>query len=162
MPLIYLSSFQKAQKWEFKNPHNCFSIAVYQPKWVKPYQEASVFNILDANGDWIRPRNFIPEGHDPTQPDNQLLGRYFDALLEHYDRRRPQIEEWLASHTVRRVNLLCWCPYDRAAKRQLKDYGSFVCHSAAVGFYLQEFLGQRVQLDTDRKRMAWPEVSRSS
>jgi hypothetical protein len=155
-PTIYLSSFRQYHTGDIaRRIGQPFSIAVYQPQWWKEVPEAPLFNILNEKGDWIRPREFIPPNHDGTKPSQKVLQAYFEALFALYDTRRDQIRFWLRSQDVPRIGLLCWCPYDRAAKRQLEDFGSFVCHSAAVGEYLKR-LGYRVLRDVDRKRMVWP------
>lgn len=148
MTIVLLSSFKQHDATYLKQG-TAYSIAVYQPKWLPQLPVTRVFDIRDANGSWIRPRDFMPEGHDPTLPSDELLKRYRDALLGLYVSRRKAIGEFLHDHEGHRLTLCCWCPYDKAAQRQLHDYGSFVCHSAVVQAYL-EVAGVTVLRDLDR------------
>lgn len=140
--------YEHLEEYDFDN---AYSIAVYQPNWYRPLQVTSVFDIRNEAGEWTRPRDFIPEGHDPTQPSDELLRSYRNALMGLYLDRRDAISRLLSS-TSDDLTLCCWCPYDKAAKRQLHDYGSFVCHSAVVELYL-ELSGITVHRDPDRERM---------
>jgi len=126
------------------------SIAVYQPKWYPQLPVIEGFDIRH-NGQWTRPRDFMPEDHDATVPDPGLLEMYHDTLLGMYARRYEQIGAWLGTH-YGEWDFCCWCPYDKAAKRQLHDYGSFVCHSWAVESYLHVY-GIPVERDGDRQQM---------
>lgn len=149
---FHLSSFQRWHRRVDPVPELVYSIAVYQPEWYPEVEVAKCFNILDDRGRWIRPRNFIPDGHD-GRPDRDLMNRYFRALLLNYESRAEEIQRWVQDHRhSQSVYLLCWCPHDRAAKRQISQYGSFVCHSAAVGYYLRQ-QGCDVVYDNDRRKM---------
>jgi hypothetical protein len=129
-----------------------YSIAVYQPSWFDPLPKLYLFDIHDENGQWIRPRNFMPEDHDGA-PSPALLAVYHDTLLDLYRSRYAALRyKDLGELAYNDVALCCWCPYDKAAKRQLDDYGSFVCHSWAVESFLKE-LGVKVVRDLDRKDM---------
>lgn len=155
--MIFLTSFRRYFEADTKpKTPLAYSIAVYQPKWYPPLPETRVFDIRTPDGKWTRPRDFIPEGHDPTQPSDELLAQYRDVLLNLYRGRAEQIGEFLDEAGVNtgfNVVLCCWCPYDRAAKRQLHDYGSFVCHSAVVELYLNEAGVENVVRDADREQM---------
>lgn len=94
-------------------------------------------------GTWIRPREYVNL--------NAPLDGYFMALLDLYASRAADADEWLQS-VGDNVAVCCWCPYDKAAQRQLKEFGTFVCHTAAVGRFLQE-LGYGVAYDLDREKM---------
>lgn len=122
-----------------------FSAAVYQPKGYS-YVKAPWTDIRDANGNWIRPRNFL------SAPDP--LAAYHRALLDLYATRTGAIQTFLHSCEVERISpvFCCWCPKDRAAQRQLQEHGTFVCHTAVVGEVLEQF-GVGVWYDDDRRRM---------
>ena len=146
---VYLTSFKKNHE-EQQEGDTPWSIAVYQPKWLPALPETRVFDIRD-DGAWVRPRDFLTPGHDPTLPDIELIKRYRDKLLGMYAERRDEIGDFLrVAGDV--VCLCCWCPYDKAAQRQLHDYGSFVCHSAVVELFL-DIAGVEVMRDDDRKDM---------
>ena len=159
---IYLTSFKRFHAAEERGGLLDFqgqrmpgySIAVYQPKNYPRLPKLDIFDIRNEAGEWTRPRNFIR--YDDTPAHNEaLLRRYHDALVGMYQQRfeRGGFEvEDLEKALGDDVALCCWCPYDRAAQRQLKDYGSFVCHSTVVRTFLLE-LGTEVILDADREKM---------
>lgn len=125
-----------------------WSSAVYQPHWLPQLPKAEWMDIRpDRSGQWIRPREFMEQ-------ENPLDG-YFQALAELYQSRMGEVEDWIAGLTTRFNVICCWCPYDKAAKRQLQEWGTFVCHTAAVGQFLEE-LGFDVGIDEDRYKMVWP------
>ncbi len=148
-PTIHLTSFKRWHAGPGIQRGLAYSIAVYQPKWLPQLDVAPVFNILNEERNWIRPRDFIPPDHD-GKPNQALLRRYYQALTRLYDSREEQIQQFLRDHRLNsHIYLCCWCPYDRAAQRQIKDFGSFVCHAAVVGSWLVEH-GVRVMRDKPR------------
>lgn len=141
---VYLTSFFQSSKL---NPSiKRWSGAVYQPKGYN-YPKADCWDIR-KDGKWIRPREFL-EAEKP-------LIEYRNALWELYDSRRPQIEQWLGQHgwDEQFAAVCCWCPSDKAAKKQLDLFGSFVCHTSVVGEYLSEEMKIPVWYDSDRLKMA--------
>jgi hypothetical protein len=119
-----------------------FSIAVYQPHWMPQLPKLDVFDIRD-HGKWTRPRDFV-DREDP-------LKAYAEHLWRLYDERHHEISKTLAG-LPEEAALCCWCPYDKAAQRQLQQFGSFVCHSEVVGQVL-EYHGVSVGKDADRQDM---------
>lgn len=120
-----------------------WSAAVYSPRQFTHYPKAWWTDIRNEDGAWTRPRDFV------DRPDP--LGAYRAELLRLYRSREEQARAWV-SGVDDWAALCCWCPYDRAAQRQLEEHGSFVCHTAVVGEFLEE-LGVRVWYDQDRRRM---------
>lgn len=130
-----------------------FSAAVYQPKGYE--LPKADWTDIRRDGRWIRPRDFVTESGvyvgDP-------LESYARALFELYDSRIEEAQRWFHEvaqdyHTLGGIALACWCPYDRAAQRQLGEHGSFVCHTGPLGSWIESRLGHRVWNDTDRARM---------
>lgn len=144
---VLLTSFRR---WHQKPTGTAYSIAVYQPRWLPQLPETRIFDIRTEAGRWTRPRDFVPAEND-HHADPELLGHYRDALLALYETRRADIEEFVASLGPR-IALCCWCPYDESARRQLDQFGSFVCHSAAVELFLDQ-MGVTVIRDEDRCTM---------
>ncbi len=139
--MIYLTSFYKSKElWDEIEKQ---SAAVYQPKGFN-YPKAECFDIRDSSGRWIRPREFMTE--------KQPLVMYRKALLKLYKGRAKRILKWLAD-TDFDIALCCWCPYERAAQRQLKEWGSYVCHLSVVGEYLADNTEELVWYDSDRLKM---------
>lgn len=140
--MIYLTSFRKSA--EMTTEVEKWSAAVYQPKGFS-YPKVDCFDIRNARGQWIRPREFISE--------NEPLVIYRKALLNLYLGRSKRILKWVNS-TSGDIALCCWCPYERAAQRQIKEWGSFVCHLSVVGEYLTNYTEEVVWYDSDRLKMA--------
>lgn len=137
---VLLTSFQRSHNIG----HPACSVAVYQPEgYALPKVE---WADIRRGKVWTRPRDFIAE------PDP--LAAYHQSLLDLYRTREDQIRQWIEANGRfwTTMALCCWCPYDRAAQRQLGEHGSFVCHSAVVGEILEE-LGVRVWYDSDRRLM---------
>jgi hypothetical protein len=140
--MIYLTSFFKSD--ELPEDVQRWSAAVYQPRGYK-FPKADWTDIRDETGKWIRPREFLA-ARNPAEA-------YFDAMLAHYVRRIDAARSWLGELGLADAALCCWCPYDRAAKRQIEEFGSFICHTGPVGFFLENSLGVAVRYDDDRERM---------
>ena len=87
------------------------------------------------------PRNFLDTA-DPAKA-------YWNAMLAHYDTRLDAASEW-AADAPDRVALHCWCPFDRAAKRQMEQFGSFICHTGPLGEWIVTRLGVAVGYDEAR------------
>lgn len=140
--MIYLTSFDRSVK--LPKTIKKLSAAVYQPYGFK-YPKVDWTDIRDQNGNWIRPRNFLGE---PSP-----LIAYRQALIDLYMSRLPEAQDWAWS-LEGDVALCCWCPYDKAAQRQLKEHGSFVCHTAVLGEFISNALQLPVWYDGDRRQMA--------
>lgn len=140
---IYITSFKKADR--LPDGVMKFSAAVYQPQDCN-YPKAEWCDIRDDTGQWIRPNRYL----DEPEP----LAAYRQVLLMHYEARHRDIRTWI-NHIGAAAALLCWCPYERAAQRQLQEFGSFVCHTAVLAEVLSSSYRTRVNvfLDSDRLRM---------
>ena len=146
---VYFTSFFKSKY--LPDGVEPLSAAVYQPKGFS-FPKVAWTDIREQGGAWIRPREFVgvslknPEGIDPA-----LV--YRDYLLKHYYSRLEAAERWADSLT-HDVALCCWCPRDRAAQRQLKEFGSYICHTAVLSEFCHNELGLTVWEDGDRRQMA--------
>ena len=141
MKNVYLCSFQHSH--ELPPGVTPMSVAVYQPNGYD-YPKVEWADIR-RDGHWIRPRDFITEA--------QPLVAYHDALYALYMERKAEAE-WWRDAVPWDVALCCWCPYDQAAQRQLKDFGSFVCHTAVLSEFIYRELHVQVWEDGDRRHMA--------
>lgn len=142
---VYLTSFFKIK--ELPEGVEPFSAAVYQPKGYN--LEKPMWTDIRQDGKWTRPRNFLEED-DPAEA-------YFEAMLKMYRSREVDARWWLqfVMADKRDVALCCWCPYDRAARRQLEEFGTFICHTGPLGTFIEE-LGYDVLYDEDRLKMYGP------
>lgn len=139
---VYLVSFRRSH--DLPQGVLACSAAVYPPRGYEHYPKVDWVDIR-RQGRWIRPRDFIHEQNP--------LDAYRLALLSLYHSRLEDAKHW-ASRLTTDVALCCWCPYDQAAQRQLEQFGSFVCHTAVVGEFIDAHLGLQVWEDADRRRMA--------
>lgn len=139
---VYLTSFRQSHSL----PAGVvpYSAAVYQPRGYS-YPKVAWTDIRRESGEWIRPRQFLHA--------ERPLEAYRDALLKLYESRLLQAQTW-AEQTEHDVALCCWCPHDRAAKRQLEEWGSFVCHTAVLSEFIYKRLLIAVWEDGERRHMA--------
>lgn len=139
---VYLTSFLRSHSL----PPGVvpYSAAVYQPKGYD-YAKVVWTDIRRQDGEWIRPRQFI----DCDAP----LAAYRAALMRLYAERLDDAIVWRDA-TPHDVALCCWCPHDKAAKRQLEQWGSFVCHTAVLSEFIHDRLGVAVWEDGERRHMA--------
>jgi hypothetical protein len=135
---VLMTSFFQSRK----SPFPCYSAAVYQPRGFA-YPKIDWTDIRDANGSWIRPREFLGEP-DPAKA-------YYAAMLAHYDEREEEAVRWAEACDC--LTMCCWCPFDRAAKRQLQEFGSFICHTGPLGEFIETRLNIPVFYDRDRLSM---------
>lgn len=122
-----------------------FSVAVYQPAGFN-YPKLDWADIRDSSGQWIMPRNF--------KQFNKPLEHYVRALWHHYQRRSADIYAWTKVAKSGDV-LCCWCPYETAAQRQIRQFGSFVCHTSVIALLLEHDFRMNVVLDEDRTKQMW-------
>lgn len=141
MKNVYLTSFFRSH--DLPPGVVPYSAAVYQPRGYS-YPKVNWTDIR-LGAQWIRPRQFIAEARP--------LQAYRDALWDLYESRRREAAVWVAE-TPHDVALCCWCPHDKAAKRQLEEWGSFVCHTAVLSEFIYDRLGIAVWEDGERRHMA--------
>ena len=139
---IYITSFFKSHL--VPKGVEKYSAAVYAPKGYEWMPKAQWTDIRNANGDWTRPRNF--------EKEENPLAAYRDALLSLYSDRYLQANAWLTM-LPGDAALCCWCPSDKAAQRQLQEWGSFICHTSVLGEYISSTFNMPVWYDADRLRM---------
>lgn len=141
MDAVLMTSFFESKKLNLP----LFSAAVYQPRGFS-YPKICWTDIRDESGNWIRPREFL-SFLDPAQA-------YWNAMLDHYDSRLDKALKWKTENQdLDTAALCCWCPFDRAAQRQLKEFGSFICHTGPLGHWIETRLEIPVFYDFDRLRM---------
>lgn len=142
MKNVYLTSFLRSHSL----PPGVvpYSAAVYPPRGYEGYPKVAWTDIR-RDGEWIRPRQFVSE--------ERPLEAYRNALWTLYESRRKEAAIWVGE-VEHDVALCCWCPHDRAAKRQVEQWGSFVCHTAVLSEFIYERLGVAVWEDGERRHMA--------
>lgn len=144
---VYFTSFQRSHGLPERLVR--YSCAVQWPAGYENIPRVEWTLILDNAGKWIRPREFVAAashyGEDP-------LVLYRSALLAQYEQRRIAARQWLEAQ-VCDFAMLCWCPYDRAAQRQLGEFGTFVCHTDILAEFMEKALGCQVWRDSDRRLM---------
>lgn len=141
--MIYLTSFFKSK--ELPEHVERYSAAVYQPKGYT-FPKVDWTDIRDSTGAWTRPRNFVDDEF-PAQS-------YRESLYALYLSRIHTAREWVDLLVRRDAALCCWCPSDKAAQRQLEEFGSFICHTAVLGEFISTEFSVPVWYDADRVRMS--------
>jgi hypothetical protein len=150
MMTVYLTSFKRY--FDMKCAIPGYSIAVYQPRWYPKLPKIDMFDIRDDTGRWTLPRNFVvlDESGKQKNSDVEVIQNYHDKLVEMYRTRFKVLGS--LPEVMGDAALCCWCPYEKAAKRQLEHYGTFICHSMAVETFLKR-IGIEVVRDKDREKM---------
>ena len=145
---IFITSFR--HYWGNKKLYGslpAFSVAVYQPNWYEQLEQADVFEIRDRDGTWIRPQLFANSANP--------LQAYGDELYWLYTTRMMLVNNFLKQfHNNDRLIFCCWCPYEKRTKAQINRYGSYVCHTGVIKWFIEkEFGGIKVIVDEDRRNM---------
>lgn len=129
----------------FKNSHlyagEKFSVARYQPKRFY-YTELSFLAAEDENGHRIKLRN-----------TEDSIAQYKKAFRRGCKVRWTEIDEWLKSlDEASDYVLCCWCPYSQSSDKQLKETGSFACHTGLVAQLIKKHRPDiKILLDDDRE-----------
>jgi hypothetical protein len=135
--MIVLTSFRKAKHYQGQK----FSIARFQPAGFA-YPELDFLAATDEHGDKLLLSQF-----------NNPLPDYEQALAKGYKQRWAKIKAWLESLTEKEtIVLCCWCPYSQSTKNQIRDFGSFCCHSGIIGQMVNKYRPDiSILMDEDRK-----------
>ena len=143
---VLLTSFVFAKTLKCGNK---FSVARTKPAWAKKYKELDFLAPIDKNGKAIRLSNYP---HNPT-------GGYAMVLKETYISRWTEISEWLESLKVdEQYVLCCWCPHSKSTKEQIKEFGSFACHTLLIAKLIRKNRPDLiVKLDDEREEKGFPE-----
>jgi hypothetical protein len=142
---VLITSFFNARKYELENK---FGVACWKPDWCK-HNDLEFLFPKDKNLNRLRLRNF-----------NGSILAYVDSLREGYESRWNEIEQWLESlKKDQQYILCCWCPNSSTAKEQIKEFGTFFCHTALIGKMIRIHRPDLiVKLDYMRETKSVPET----
>lgn len=142
---VLITSFYGARKFEIDNK---FGVACWKPEWCT-YRDLEFLFPRDKYGNRLRLRNF-----------NGSVNRYIDELREGYSFRWEKIETWLESLKREEQNIICcWCPHSSSSKEQLKEFGTFFCHTVLIGKMIRIHRPDLiVKLDYVRETKSVPET----
>ena len=148
--MIILTSFKRSKEIMKQlniNRGNIYSVARWQPKGYN-YKELPFLSATDKNGSKLLLRNF----ENPVED-------YANALREGYKARWEEIKRWLDSlDNDKDIILTCWCPYSTQTQKQIKEYGTFCCHTGLIGKMINKNRPDiTVVLDEDRHEKLIPE-----
>ncbi len=129
--IVVLTSFKQSTKLSGLK----YSIARWQPKQYS-YPELDIFThpymLRDFGGD---------------------VQAFYGAVSSLFQTRLYEIEQWLEQSTDSYPSILCcWCPYSSVSRAQIKEFGTFVCHSEVLAPLLGGY-GIEVFRDPDRTRL---------
>jgi hypothetical protein len=146
---ILLSSFKKSKEVIKKIPDSChYSVSRWQPSGFS-------YNILDFLGAYYKNGNGLL-----LQNRTNPLQSYQHDLFKYYVSRWEEIVLWLTTiqNSDKLIVLNCWCPYSKATKNQIKNFGSFACHTGLIGKIINSYFPDiELYLDKDRHQMLVPE-----
>lgn len=140
---VVLTSFKMSKKFSGEK----FSISRFQPKGFS-FPELKFLAAIDKEGRRMALRNYI----DP-------VAGYAQALRDAFKCRWGAIKKWLDSLTPDvDIVLCCWCPYSDATAEQMKEFGTFACHSGLIGLMIAKHRPDiQIVLDRDREEHLLPE-----
>ena len=125
MPL-FLTSFQRLNQYEHL-VDVAVSVSRFQPKGFS-LPEISALAAKDETGGKLLLRQFT---HNP-------LHGYRKALYRGYKKRWPAVKQWMLDlDESSMVAIVCWCPYSRATRNQLRLYGTSACHTGLIARMVQ-------------------------
>jgi len=139
--MIVLTSFKESKRILKIVPDiDVFSVSRWQPLKYH-YDELDFLGAFDIEGNRLRLKN-------------SSISEYKHKLFEYYISRRQEVNEWLLSlDNDKHIMLCCWCPDSTATKKQIKKYGSFVCHTGLIGKLINKFRPDiEILLDNDRHK----------
>lgn len=146
---VLLTSYREAAAFDGDARIGVYSAANWQPR-----------GLTYPNADWAIPRTsdgkriYISTYGGPSN--------YWPAMVDFFEAQSHTIAEWLNDLDTEYFVLACWCPYTRKAGEQLRDHGSFVCHTGPLGEVLSTFPGLEVVLDTDRLERMWTPLAQDA
>lgn len=119
-----------------RDSEDVWSGAVYQPKGYD-FPKAQWMDIRPGGDKWIRPREFM-HWAQPEQGYLLALFDLYDFRLESTEWGDPAV--WLHNVVQGGDKVACWCPNERAARRQIEEFGSYICHLSVVKAWVEERL----------------------
>jgi hypothetical protein len=142
---VLITSFYGARKFEIDTK---FGVACWKPEWCT-YRDLEFLFPRDINGNRLRLRNF-----------DGSVDKYVDALREGYASRWDEIEKWLEQLKKDEQHIICcWCPHSSTSKEQLKNFGTFFCHSVLIGKMVRTHRPDLVvKLDFARETKSVPSI----
>jgi len=128
--------------FDTKGLENVWSGAVYQPKGYT-FPKVDWMDIRDDDGLWIRPNRYL---HYPQPAQGYLLNLY-----SHYQTRRYAADWWVDNLRHDETNYVaCWCPNERAAVKQINDFGTYICHLSVVEVFINDHYQDEVEWVDER------------
>lgn len=124
---VIISSFKESDKILKPFPDiECFSVSRWQPKgYVYPTFE--FLGAYDKNGSRLYLRN-------------SSLERYKHQWKEYIASNWAWVEDWLNSlDNEKDIMLCCWCPHSKSTQNQMKQFGTFVCHTGLIGRLINKY-----------------------
>lgn len=137
--MVILTSFKQSVKY----PGEKYSIARIQPKGFN-YKELKFLAAIDEKGKKLQMENI----------QDDTLNVYKEALRRGLKKRWHLVNAWLNSLSHDKdIVLCCWCPYSESSSKQMKEYGTFACHSGLIGQMIRKNRPDiQVVLDEDRQK----------
>jgi len=141
---VILSSFKKSKKiLNLFDNIKPYSVSRFNPSGY-PYERLEFLSAYDVNGNRLRLKGSSPE-------------QYRHEWLKYIVKNKEIVFNWL-DNLDNNVHILlcCWCPYSQSIKKQIKNYGSFVCHTGLIGNLINKYRPDiELILDKDRVFMLY-------
>ena len=140
--MVILTSFKRSKEYY----GDFYSVARFQPSGFA-YPVLDFLAATDKDGEKLLLSQF----------DNPIEG-YEQALMGGYGARWGVIQKWLDElDEDRTVVLCCWCPYSNSTKNEIREFGTFCCHTGIIGQIINRCRPDiSIILDIDRKKKLLP------
>lgn len=136
--MVTLTSFAKSGQFRGKK----YSVSRWQPKGFQ-YPVLDFLSAVDAAGKPLKLQKF-------SDPLTDYKKAFIDGIKARWDRVYPWLKGLRPSEDV---VLCCWCPYSATSQKQIKEFGTFACHTGLIGQLIQKFRPDiKVVLDNDREK----------
>ena len=144
---LILTSFKESKRiLDILPESEIYSVSRYQPSKYH-YETLEFLGAYDKDKQKLSLRELGIDG-------------YKRKLYAYYVSRWDEIYQWMFYlHNDKHVILCCWCPYSTSTKNQVKEYGTFVCHTGLIGKMVEWFRKGDIDIlmDNDRHMRLIPE-----
>ncbi|MCK5021579.1 MAG: hypothetical protein KAS32_31515, partial [Candidatus Peribacteraceae bacterium] len=118
---------------------NFYSVSRMQPSGFT-YEDLPFLAARDISGRKLSLKESGTDGY------KQMLYDFYDSVMD------TEIKPWVESLNPSNIDVLCcWCPFSESTRNQIKEHGTFVCHTGLIGKMVHEMRPEiEIYMDMDR------------
>ncbi len=139
---IILTSFKRSKEiLQILPDIDIYSVSRFQPAGYN-YNTLEFLGAFNINGNKLTLKG-------------SSIAQYKYSLFEYYVSNMNIIQLWLKTLDIDTdIMLCCWCPYSNNTKNQIKEFGTFVCHTGLIGKLINKYRPDiEILLDNDRHKL---------